>query len=257
MKTLVDINCDLGESYGPFTVGNDSKVMPHITSANIACGYHAGDPNTISKTIKLAKSYNVAIGAHPGLPDLIGFGRREMQLTTEEAMNYTIYQVSAIQGFAKATGVSLQHVKPHGALYTMAAKDEKLSKAIVEASRILKDDLIIFAPPKSTLAKASIRMGLRVANEFFADRAYNNDGSLVSRTQTNSIIQEPRKVVERAIRAVREGQVLSVKNETVELGELHTMCVHGDTPAAARLVEVLRKGLTKANIKVEPVSRFI
>lgn len=143
----IDINCDLGEGYGAFRVGNDAGIMPNITSANIACGFHAGDPVTMGKTVSLAKKNNVAIGAHPSYPDIMGFGRREMQLTPEEVMSCTIYQIGALQGFAKAAGVSLQHVKPHGALYNTAAKDEETSKGVVEAVRALNDKLIILAPP--------------------------------------------------------------------------------------------------------------
>jgi UPF0271 protein len=257
LKPRIDINCDLGESYGAFKVGNDEKIMSHITSANVACGFHAGDPVIMAQTINLAKKHNVAIGAHPGYPDLLGFGRREMQLTLEEVRNYTIYQVSALQGFARIAGVSLQHVKPHGALYNTAAKDEKLSKAIVDAVKALNRSLIVFAPLKSALAKAAVESGLRVACEVFADRAYNSDGSLVSRKQPNAIIQEPQKVMERAIKMVKEGTVLAVNGEVVDLGEVHTICVHGDTPMAVELAETLKKGLIKVGIEVKPVSSFI
>jgi len=257
LKPKIDINCDLGESYGAFKVGNDEKIMPHITSANIACGFHAGDPMTIARTVNLAKKHNIAVGAHPGYPDLLGFGRREMQLTPEEVKNYTIYQVSALQGFAKTAGIRLQHVKPHGALYNSAVKDEKISKGVVEAVKALDYNLIIFAPPKSALAKAAVDAGLRVAHEFFADRAYNADGSLISRKQPNAIIQEPQKVVERAIKIVEEGTVLAVNGGVVNLGDVHTICVHGDTPTAAKLVEELKKGLLKAGIEVKPVGSFI
>jgi len=257
LKPKIDINCDLGESYGAFKVGNDKKIMPHITSANIACGFHAGDPMTMTHTINLAKKHNVAVGAHPGYPDLLGFGRREIQLTPEEVKNYTIYQVSALQGFAKTTGIGLQHVKPHGALYNTAVKDEKISWGVVEAVKVLNHNLIIFAPSQSVLAKVAVNVGLRVACEFFADRAYNSDGSLVSRKQPSAIIQEPRKVVARAIKMIREGRVLAVDGEVVNLGEVHTICVHGDTPIAAKLAEALKKGLVKAGIEVKPVGSFI
>ena len=257
MKPRIDINCDLGESYGSFKLGNDEKIMPHITSANIACGFHAGDPVIMAQTINLAKKHNVAIGAHPGYPDLLGFGRREMQLTLEEVKNYTIYQVSALQGFARTAGVSLQHVKPHGALYNTAAKDEKLSKAIVDAVKALNHNLIIFAPLNSALAKAAVESGLHVAHEVFADRAYNPDGSLVSRKQPNAIIQDSRKVIERAIKMVKEGTVLAVNGEVVNLGEVHTICVHGDTPTAIELAEALKKRLIKVGIDVKPVGSFI
>jgi UPF0271 protein len=257
LKLQIDINCDLGESYGAFKIGNDEKIMPYITSANVACGFHAGDPVTMAQTVNLAKKHNVSIGAHPGYPDLLGFGRREMQLTLEEVRNYTVYQVSALQGFANLADVSLQHVKPHGALYNMAVKDEKLSKAMVDAVKVLNRDLIIFAPPKSMLAKVAAGNGLRVAYEFFADRAYNSDGSLVSRKQPNAIIQDPRKVMERAIKIIKKRTVYAVNGETLKLGKVHTICVHGDTLGAIELVKTLRKGLVKASIDVKPVSNLI
>jgi len=257
LKLQIDINCDLGESYGAFRVGNDARIMPHITSANIACGFHAGDPTTMAQTINLAKKHSVAFGAHPGYADLLGFGRREMQLTSEEVKNYTIYQISALQGFAKAAGASLQHVKPHGALYNKAAKDEETSKGIVGAVKALDDKLIIFAPPKSVLANVAVDSGLRIAYEVFADRAYNADGSLVSRKQPNAIIKEPRRVVERAVNIVMKKAVLASNSEVVNLGEVHTICVHGDTPSAVRLVEALKKGLIKAGVEVKPAGSFV
>jgi UPF0271 protein len=257
MKTKIDINCDLGESYGEFKVGNDTKIMPHITSANIACGFHAGDPTTIARTIDLAKNHNVAIGAHPSYPDLMGFGRRELQLTSEEAKNYIIYQVSALRGFAKTANATLQHVKPHGALYNTAVKNEMLSKAIVEAVKAMDNRLMIFAPSNSVLAKVAANNKLHVAHEFFADRAYNNDGSLVSRRQPDAIIREPTEVVERVIKAVRDGTVVAIDSELVNLGDVHTVCVHGDNSAAVELAKAIRIGLAKANIEVKPAGSFV
>ncbi|MGQ9530080.1 MAG: LamB/YcsF family protein [Candidatus Bathycorpusculaceae bacterium] len=257
MKLKIDINCDLGESYGAFKVGNDEQIMPHITSANIACGFHAGDPMTMAQTINLAKKYGVALGAHPGYPDLLGFGRREMRLTSEEVKNYTIYQVSALQGFAKAAGLPLQHVKPHGALYNTAVEDEETSRGVVKAVNALDQNLIIFAPPKSALAKVAAEAGLRVAYEFFADRAYNPDGSLLSRKKPNSIITEPQIVLKRTLKAVREGKVLAINGETINLGKVHTICVHGDTPTAIKLTETLKNELVKLGIEVKPAGNFI
>ncbi len=257
MRRKIDINCDLGESYGAFKVGNDTQVMPYITSANVACGLHAGDPMTVAETITLAKRHNVAVGAHPGFPDLLGFGRREMQLLPEEVQNYTLYQVSALQGFAQAAGVRLQHVKPHGALYNMAAEKEKVAKPIVDAVKALDPSLIVFAPPNSVLANVAAKAGLRVGHEFFADRAYNPDGTLVSRKQPNSIIEEPLNVVERAVKAVTEGTVLAANQEAVNLGKVHTICVHGDNPAAVTLAEALHKGLANAGIEIRPISTFL
>jgi UPF0271 protein len=257
LKIRIDINCDLGESYGEFKVGNDAEIMPYITSANIACGFHAGDPVTMAQTINLAKKHKVAVGAHPGFPDLTGFGRREMQLSSEEAKSYVIYQISGLQGFAKTSNLSLQHVKPHGAMYNMAVKDEKLSKAIIEAAKAVDSNLIVFAPPNSTLARVAAKNGLRVAYEFFADRAYNSDGSLVSREQSNAIVHEPKKVIERVTRAVSERAVLAIDGEVVNLGEVHTVCVHGDTSNAIELAKNLKKGLVKKGIDVKPVGSFI
>jgi UPF0271 protein len=257
LKHEIDINCDLGESYGSFRIGHDAEIMPHITSANIACGFHAGDPVTMARTVTLAQKHGVAVGAHPGFPDLLGFGRREMQLSHEELENYMIYQVSALQGFAKACGANLQHVKLHGALYNMVAEDEGLSKAIIAAAQALDGSLIIFAPPKSALARTATRAKLSVASEFFADRAYNTDGSLVSREKANSVIQDPQKVIERAVAAATDGTVSSVNGRIVNLGKVHTVCVHGDNPAALKLAEALHKGLVSAGIEVKPVGSFI
>lgn len=257
MKPKIDLNCDLGESYGAFTVGNDAAVMPNITSANIACGFHAGDPTTMEKTIRLAKKFHVAVGAHPGFPDILGFGRREMKLTYEEAENHVIYQVSALQGFAKVAGLNLQHVKPHGALYNMAAKNEELAKAIVEGVKALDRNLIIFAQPKSALAKTANKTKLRVAHEFFADRAYNSDGSLVSRDKPNAIIHDPKRAVERTITAISDGYIQTLNGKAAELGSVQTICVHGDNPAAVKFAAALRRGLTKAGIDVKPVGSFI
>ena len=257
MKLKVDLNCDLGEGFGGFRVGNDAEMMPHITSANIACGFHAGDPLVMADTIGLAKEHNVAVGAHPGYPDLQGFGRREMKLACEEIKQYTLYQIGALQGFAKVAQIPLQHVKPHGALYNTAVKDEGTAEGIVEAVKAFDEDLIVFAPSKSILAKVTVNAGLRVACEFFADRAYNADGSLVSRQLPNSIIKDPKRLVERALKALKESSVLSADGKTVSLSEVHTICVHGDTPAAVRLVEALKKGLIAAGVEVKPVSSFI
>jgi UPF0271 protein len=257
LKFRADLNCDLGESFGNFKIGDDEKMMPHITSANIACGFHAGDPVTMDKTVRLAKRFKVAIGAHPGLPDLMGFGRREMQLTQEELKTAIVYQVGALQGFAKAADVKLQHVKPHGALYNMATEDEDISSTIAEAVKALDSRLIVFAMPKSQLAKACLKAGIKVAHEFFADRAYNSDGSLVSRKQAGSIIQDARIVVERAVKAVKSRKVKTIGGKDLSLDEVQTICVHGDTPAAVKLAAALKRGLAEAEVKVESVGNFI
>ena len=257
LNQRIDINCDLGESYGEFRVGNDAEIMPYITSANVACGFHAGDPMTMAQTINLAKKHRVAVGAHPGFPDLMGFGRREIQLTIEEAKNYVIYQTGALLGFAKAANLGVQHVKPHGAMYNMAGKDERLAKAIVEAAKVADANLIVFASPNSALARVAAKNGLRVAYEFFADRAYNSDGSLVSRKHPNGIIHEPKKVIERVAKVVSERTVLAIDGEIVNLGEVNTVCVHGDTINAVELAKNLKRGLIRRGIAVEPVGNFV
>lgn len=257
MKPRIDINCDLGESYGAFTMGNDAAIMPNITSANIACGFHGGDPVTISRTINLAKKSAVAVGAHPGFPDIMGFGRREMQLTRDEVEKYVIYQIGALQQFARIADTNLQHIKPHGALYNTAVKDTKLADGIIGAAKAVDMKLIVFAPPKSTLAKAAEKARLRTAYEVFADRAYNSDGSLVPRNNPGAIINEPKKVVERAVKMVEEKATLSVDGKTVDFGDIHTICVHGDTIGAVRLAAALKNGLVKAGITVERVGKFI
>lgn len=257
MRLRIDVNCDLGESYGTFKVGNDERIMPHITSANVACGLHGGDPAVMAKTVSLARKHKVAVGAHPGFPDLFGFGRREMQLTLDEVRDCLIYQVGALQGFAKVVDTSVQHVKLHGALYNMAARDETLSKAVADAVKTIDKNLIVFALPQSALARVADKVGLRVAFEFFADRAYNPDGSLVSRAHPKSIFQDPRKVVERAIKVVKEQEVSAVNGEAIRVSSVHTICVHGDTPAAVKLAEALQKGLTKAGVKLASVGSFL
>jgi UPF0271 protein len=257
LKPKVDINCDLGESFGNFKIGYDEKVMPYITSANVACGFHASDPVVMAHTVKLAKQHKVAVGAHPGFPDLMGFGRREMKLSEEEVTNYVIYQVGALQAFAKTVGSELQHVKPHGALYNMAMKDAKLAEAIIKGIAAVDSNLIVFSPLKSRVSEASTKTGLRVAYEVFADRAYSSDGSLVPRAVSGAVIEDPKIITERAIGMVKEKRVVAVDGNVVDLGEVHTICVHGDNLKAVALVKALRKGLEKAGISVASVGKFV
>ncbi len=231
--------------------------MPHITSANVACGFHAGDPNTMALTVKLAKRFGVAVGAHPGFPDLRGFGREEMKLKPEETRNDVMYQIGALQAFATASHIRLQHIKPHGALYNMAARDANLSETVLEAAKFMDPELIIFAPSKSTMAKVASKMGFRVALEAFADRAYNADGTLVSRGKPQAVIENPKLVVERVARMVKEGTVRSINGKTVDLGEVHTICIHGDTPNAPQLAKALKSKLLAAKIDVKPVGSIL
>jgi UPF0271 protein len=253
----IDINCDLGESYGRFKVGHDREVMPYITSANIACGFHAGDPMVMAQTVNLAKQHGVAVGAHPGYPDLMGFGRRAIGLTTREVKNYIIYQVGALQAFARVAGVDLQHIKPHGALYNMAAKDEDLSEAIIEAIDSIDPKVILLALSNSITAKMAAEAGLRVAREVFADRAYNPDGSLVSRKNPGAVIEDPKVVTQRAVKMIMEGTGVAVNGKVVKFGEVHTICVHGDTFTAVKLARSLRKGLMDSGIEVRSAGTFV
>jgi len=257
LKLKVDINCDLGESYGQFKIGYDEEVMPHITSANVACGFHAGDPTVMKQSVELARRHKVAVGAHPGFPDLMGFGRREMNLSPEEIRSYIIYQTGALQAFAKTSGIKLQHIKPHGALYNMAMKDPGLAKAIVEGVVAFDPDLIVFAQAKSEMAKAASKAGLRVAHEVFSDRAYNRDGSLVSRTGSGAVIEDPRIVTKRAVEMVKNKRVVAVDGKVADLGEVHTICVHGDNLKAVALVKALRKGLEEEGISIVSVGNLV
>ena len=245
----IDLNSDLGESFGPWPMGQDAALMDSISSANVACGFHAGDPGTMRATIALAREKGVAIGAHPGFQDLAGFGRREMKATPAEVEDLVLYQVSALAGMASAQGVRLQHVKAHGALYNMACRDRALADAIARAVAALDPSLILFGLPNSELLRAGQEAGLRVAAEVFADRAYDPDGSLTSRAKPGSVIHDTQKVVDRAIKMVRDNKVIAVDGSTIAL-QADTICLHGDTPGAAEHARVLRRGLEDAGISV-------
>lgn len=248
----VDLNADVGEAFGVYSVGNDAALMKVITSANVAAGFHAGDPVVLRETIKLARAHGVAIGAHPGLPDLVGFGRREMHVTPREAEDLVLYQIAAVSGVAGADGSAIQHVKPHGALFNMAAVDADLARAIARATARISPSLILFGPPRSALLEAGREMGLRVAAEVFADRAYNRDGTLVSRRAAGAVITDDEEVVKRAIQMVRQHTVQAVDGSLLQL-DVDTICVHGDTPGADRLAARVRTGLETAGIIVRAV----
>ena len=252
----VDINCDMGESFGVYRLGFDEEMMSHITSANIACGYHAGDPIVMERTIALAKNHGVSVGAHPGFPDLVGFGRRNMELTPQEVRNDIIYQAGALAAFAQIEGVSLQHVKPHGQLYNLAAKDKPMTEAICDAISALGKNLILVALSGSQMAEIATKSGLKVAREAFADRAYHRDGSLVSRKREGSVIDDPERVAERVIQMVQEGKVQSIEGDLIDL-EVDSVCVHGDTPGAVQLAQTIRRKLQEAGISVLPMGKFL
>ncbi len=250
----IDLNSDLGEAFGPWPMGQDGLLMPVISSANVACGFHAGDPCTIRQTIRLARKHGVAIGAHPGLPDLLGFGRREMQVTPAEVEDMVLYQVGALAAIARSEGVPLQHVKAHGALYNMACRDEALAEAIARAVVAFDPTLVLFGLPGSALLQAGLDAGLPVAAEAFADRAYRPDGSLAPRSQPGAVIHDVDAVVARAVAMVTEQSVVATDGTAIEF-EADTLCLHGDTPGAAALAVAIRRGLEDAGVTIAPLVR--
>jgi 5-oxoprolinase (ATP-hydrolysing) subunit A len=248
----VDLNSDVGESFGAYTIGQDPILLTHITSANVACGFHAGDPGVMRATVALAKQHGIAIGAHPGFPDLVGFGRRELQATPREVEDLVVYQIGALTAIAATQGMRLQHVKPHGALFNMAVRDTALADAIARATAAVDRSLIFFGLPGSELIAAGRRAGLRTACEVFADRAYEPDGTLVSRRKPGAVIHDPEAVVQRVVRMATDRTVVAVDSSVVRL-ELDTICVHGDTPGAAELAARIRGALTAAGVDVRAV----
>jgi UPF0271 protein len=252
----VDLNSDIGESFGAYKLGLDQEIVKHVSSVNIACGWHAGDPLVMEKTVGYAVEHKVAIGAHPGFPDLLGFGRRNMAVSPAETKAYVKYQIGALWAFTESKGVKLQHVKPHGALYNMAAKDKILAKAIAEAIFEVDEELILVGLANSELIKAGEKIGLKVANEVFADRAYNPDGTLVSRTKEGAVIHDADLAISRVVRMVKEGKVEAITGEDVEI-RADSICVHGDNPEAVGFVEVIRKTLESQNVQVLSIKDFI
>ena len=250
----IDLNSDLGESFGSFKVGNDANIIPLITSANVACGLHAGDHNVMEATVKKAKECNIAIGAHPGYNDLFGFGRRTLPSTPKEIYNLMIYQVGALQAFCKIHDVKMQHVKPHGALYNVAAKDRNVANAICNAIYDLDPALIIFGLSNSLLIEEAEKLGLKVAQEIFADRNYMPDGSLTPRTMENAVIHDAKIAVERVIQMITEKTVKAVDGTIIDI-KADTVCVHGDEPSALLFVQNLIKELKQNNIIIQPVGK--
>ncbi|WP_437830285.1 LamB/YcsF family protein [Niallia taxi] len=245
----IDLNCDLGESFGAYSLGMDEDILRFVTSANIACGFHAGDPSVMQKTVKLALKNNVQIGAHPGLPDLAGFGRRNMNITPQEAHDMVIYQIGALAGFVKAEGTRMQHVKPHGALYNMAAKDSKLAIAIAEAVYKVDSELILFGLAGSELVRAGAKIGLQTANEVFSDRTYQADGTLTPRTEPDALIHDKKQAVGQVVRMIKEGKVLSRQHVDVPV-KADTVCIHGDGAAALAFAQQIKETLELSGIEI-------
>jgi len=244
MTKSIDLNCDMGESFGAWTMGQDDAVLAHVTSANIACGFHAGDPATMQRTVAAAVAHGVAIGAHPSLPDLAGFGRREMRVTPAETYAMTLYQIGALAAIARAAGTKLHHVKPHGALYNMAARDRALADAIAGAVRDFDDALILVGLANSELPRAGEAAGLAVAHEAFADRRYEADGSLMARSKTGAVIDDVDAAAAQAVSIATRGEVGAIRVRA------DTICVHGDRADAAAFARRLREALDDAGVAI-------
>ncbi len=248
----IDLNCDLGESFGRYTLGMDEEVIPFISSANIACGYHASDPLIMEKTVKLCKTNGVHIGAHTGFPDLLGFGRRNMNLSGQEAKTYTMYQIGALNAFCQAAGVPLSHVKPHGAFYNMAAKDYDLACSICEGIALVDPTIMLLGLSNSQMEKAAKTVGLAFKQEVFADRAYEEDGSLVARTKPGAMIEDEDVAISRVIAMVKYGKVTAISGKEIPL-QADSVCVHGDGAKALEFVKKIRHALEEEKIEVKPL----
>jgi UPF0271 protein len=249
----VDLNCDMGESFGVYNIGNDEAIFPYITSANIACGFHAGDAAVMKKTVRLALKYGVAIGAHPGLPDLQGFGRREMAVSAEEVYDMVVYQIGALYGFVQSEGGRLNHVKPHGALYNMASESTGLAEAIAEAVYKVEPHLVLYGLSGSELIKAGSRIGLKVANEIFADRTYQDNGTLTPRRSSNALITDEDVAVAQSLRMVKEGLVTTVNGSELAI-QADTICLHGDGKHAVEFAARLHTMFKEENIGLKALS---
>lgn len=250
----VDLNCDLGESFGAYTIGQDEKVIPLISSANIACGFHGGDPLVMDRTVALAKEAGISVGAHPGYPDLMGFGRRNIAVSPKEAKAYVQYQIGALKAFCNAHKVPLAHVKAHGALYNMAGKDIGLATAVCEGIAQSAPGCVLLALAGSQMVKAAKNAGLPVAQEVFADRAYEEDGSLVARTKPGAMITDEQQAIQRVLSMVLEGKVTAVTGKEIPL-EADSICVHGDGEKALLFVKKIRAALEQAGVEIRPFSK--
>ena len=252
----IDLNSDMGESFGKYKLGNDEEIMKNVSSANIACGFHAGDPHVLKYTIKLAKETGTAVGAHPGLPDLIGFGRRSMDVSPDELYDYCVYQIGAVQAFCKSVGVDMQHVKCHGILEMMTTQRPELAEAIAAAIKDIDPNLLYMTIAGTRLYQTCKAAGLRVAGEAYGDRAYNEDGTLVSRKLPNSVLTDPATVVKRITQFIETGTMPTYEGGAVKI-DAQSICMHGDTPGAAELVKALREKLDNQGIGVVPVGELV
>lgn len=256
MLLQVDLNADMGEGFSQYQIGCDGQLIQHISSANIACGWHAGDPQVMDKTIAIAKKFGVGIGAHPGYPDLLGFGRRNLSVTPDEQYAYVLYQLGALSAFAKKHAMEIQHLKAHGAMYNMAANDIRLAVALCRAIKDFDPQIILLGLAGSMLLAAAEDVGLRFASEVFADRAYEEDGSLVARTKAGSIINDEKICVARAVRMIKEGRVEAVTGSDIAV-KADSICLHGDGPKALLFATRIRQALVAEDVQVVGLNHFV
>jgi len=256
MGRMVDLNSDLGESFGAYKIGMDEEVIKLVSSANVACGFHASDPVVMQKTVANAVKSGIGIGAHPGYYDLMGFGRRNMVISPKEAYAYVTYQLGALNAFCVQQGVKIQHVKPHGALYNMAGKDYELAKGICQAVYDFDPEIILLGLSGSQMINAGRDIGLKCANEFFADRAYEDDGSLRARTKEGSMVTDENIAIERIVKVLKTGYVTTYSGNELEL-KIDSICVHGDNEHALAFVKIIRERLTAEGIEIAPLSKVL
>ena len=249
----VDLNSDLGESFGRYTLGLDDQILPVVSSANVACGFHASDPVVMEKTVRLAKEMGVRVGAHPGYPDLMGFGRRNMVLSPEEAYAYTLYQIGALHAFLRPLGMEMQHVKPHGAFYNTAAKDYALARAICQAVKDFDPHLVLLGLSGSEHIRAAEDVGLRAVSEVFADRAYEEDGTLVSRKKPGAVIEDEDAALRQVVRMVKEGKVTAVTGRDIPI-RAESICVHGDGIKPVLFAKKIRAALEEDGVQICPMA---
>ena len=248
--SFIDLNCDMGESFGVYTLGYDEKAMPNVSSINVACGFHASDPVNMLKTVRLAKKYNIAVGAHPAFHDLVGFGRRVIAASVDEIKADVMYQIGALWAFCKAEGVTLQHVKAHGALYNLAVKDINVAVAIAEAIKAIDPDLYMVCLGNSSMVDGAKKVGVKYVEEAFADRAYTDQGTLVPRKQAGSVIHDPNEVAERVLSMVKHKNVKSIDGNIIPIS-FQTICVHGDTPGAIDMINAIKEKLAQENVMIK------
>ena len=254
MGAKIDFNCDMGESFGAYKMGFDEEVIKYVTSANVACGFHAGDPGWMRETVRLAEAHGVAVGAHPSFPDLQGFGRRNIVVSPEDAKNDVIYQIGALTAFTEKK--KLQHVKPHGAMYNMSADGGELAKAICQAVLEVDPELVLVVLAGTPWVEVAREMGVRVAREAFADRALNADGTLVSRSKPGAVIHDVDEVVERSVKMVTRGKATAITGEEIDV-RADTFCLHGDTPEATDMAAALRSKLLAAGVEIVPLNKLV